>query len=101
MKQIAIIGATASGKTALALELAPLLNAVILSLDSLCVYKEISVASAKPSPDELASIKHFGVDLKSVDEDFSAGEFVRILVYKFLKDQFESVFSCSLSHCNL
>ena len=75
MKQIAIIGATASGKTALALELAPLLNAVILSLDSLCVYKEISVASAKPSPDELASIKHFGVDLKSVDEDFSAGEF--------------------------
>ena len=75
MKQIAIIGATASGKTALALELAPLLNAVILSLDSLCVYKEICIASAKPSPDELASIKHFGVDLKSVDEDFSAGEF--------------------------
>ena len=75
MKQIAIIGATASGKTALALELAPLLNAVILSLDSLCVYKEISIASAKPSPTELASIKHFGVDLKSVDEDFSAGEF--------------------------
>lgn len=75
MKQIAIIGSTASGKTALALELAPLLNAVILSLDSLCIYKEINIASAKPSADELASIKHFGVNLKSVDEDFSAGEF--------------------------
>lgn len=75
MKQIAIIGATASGKTALALELAPLLNAVILSLDSLCVYKEINIASAKPSEDELKNVLHFGVNLKSVDEDFSAGEF--------------------------
>lgn len=75
MEQIAIIGTTASGKTALALRLAPLLDAVILSLDSLCVYKEICVASAKPSAAELSSVRHFGVDLKSVAQDFSAGEF--------------------------
>lgn len=75
MEQIAIIGTTASGKTALALRLAPLLDAVILSLDSLCVYKEICVASAKPNAAELASVRHFGVDLKSVAQDFSAGEF--------------------------
>lgn len=77
MKEIALIGTTASGKSALALELASKVNAVILSLDSLCVYKEIQIASAKPSKNELKSIKHFGIDLLSVSEEFSAGEFFK------------------------
>lgn len=52
MKEIAIIGSTASGKTALSIELANKTNSIILSLDSLCVYKEIDIVSAKPTLEE-------------------------------------------------
>ena len=59
-RQLAIIGSTASGKTALAIELAHQQNANILSLDSLSIYKEIDIASAKPSIEERDNILHFG-----------------------------------------
>ena len=49
IKQIAIIGQTASGKSALAIDLALQTDAYILSLDSLSIYKEIDIASAKPT----------------------------------------------------
>lgn len=78
MKSLAIIGTTASGKTALALDLASLFNGVILSLDSLCVYKQIDIASAKPTKFELESVPHFGVDLLFCDEEFNAGMFFEI-----------------------
>ena len=77
MKEIALIGPTASGKSDLALRLAAQNNAYILSLDSLSVYKEINIASAKPSQKELSQIKHFGVDLIFPDEEFSVGIFVK------------------------
>ena len=72
----AIVGPTASGKSDLALDLAQKLNSVILSVDSLAVYKEIDIASAKPSRDELAKVKHFGVDELLPNEKFSAVEFL-------------------------
>ncbi len=75
MKELAIIGPTASGKSDLALQLAGENNAVILSLDSLSIYKEIDIASAKPSKDELAQVQHFGVDLIHPDEAFSVATF--------------------------
>lgn len=78
MKELAIIGATASGKTALALKLASEFNGVILSLDSLCVYKEIDIASAKPTPFERNLIPHFGIDLIFPDEHFDVGMFFKI-----------------------
>lgn len=62
MKQLALIGSTASGKSDLALSLALENNAIILSIDSLSIYKEIDIASAKPSPDELESVEHFGIN---------------------------------------
>jgi tRNA dimethylallyltransferase len=62
MKQIAIIGSTASGKSDLALDLALNHNALIFSIDSLSIYKEIDIASAKPSKPERTSIEHFGID---------------------------------------
>lgn len=77
MKQLAIIGTTASGKSDLAIELGMKFGGVILSLDSLCIYKEISIASAKPSSDELGLIKHFGIDLIYPNESFNAGEFAK------------------------
>lgn len=77
-KQIAIIGTTASGKTDLAIQVALKTNAVILSLDSLCIYKEINIASAKPTSDEMRGVRHFGVDVISINDDFSAGKFFEL-----------------------
>lgn len=77
MKEIALIGPTASGKSDLALRLAHEHNAYILSLDSLSIYKEIDISSAKPSAQELSKIKHFGVDLIFANEEFSVGIFVK------------------------
>ena len=73
---IAIVGPTASGKSDLALSLASKLDGIILSVDSLSVYKEIDIASAKPSRDELAAIKHFGVDLLYPNENFDVVKFL-------------------------
>ncbi len=75
--QIALIGTTASGKTYVANALAKEFNAVVLSLDSLCVYKEINIANAKPSKDELMNLNYFGVNLLSVDEHFNVELFIR------------------------
>ena len=77
MKELALIGPTASGKSDLALRLALENNAYILSLDSLSLYKEIDIASAKPSKEELSLVKHFGIDLIRPDEEFSVGIFVK------------------------
>ncbi|WP_086244077.1 tRNA (adenosine(37)-N6)-dimethylallyltransferase MiaA [Campylobacter devanensis] len=74
--EFAIIGTTASGKSDLAIKVARELDGVILSLDSLCIYKEINIASAKPSSDELALVKHFGIDIASPNDEFCVGDFI-------------------------
>ncbi|WP_331775159.1 tRNA (adenosine(37)-N6)-dimethylallyltransferase MiaA [Sulfurospirillum sp. 1612] len=71
MKILAILGPTASGKTALSLDLARKFNANILSLDSLSIYKEIDIASAKPTLEERGDIKHFGIDEIYPHENFN------------------------------
>ncbi|MCX6061826.1 MAG: tRNA (adenosine(37)-N6)-dimethylallyltransferase MiaA [Campylobacterales bacterium] len=76
MKQLALIGSTASGKSALALSLAQEHNALILSIDSLSIYKEIDIASAKPSHDELARIDHFGINCLSPNETATVFTFI-------------------------
>ncbi len=76
MKQLALIGSTASGKSALALSLAQEHNALILSIDSLSIYKEIDIASAKPSRDELARIEHFGINTLAADETATVFTFI-------------------------
>ncbi len=83
-KQLAIIGSTASGKTALAIELAHKINAHILSLDSLAIYKEIDIASAKPSIEERQGIKHFGIDEIFPNEPFDVTTFIEL--YKKAKN---------------
>ena len=84
MKEIAIIGSTASGKTALSLEIANKTNSIILSLDSLCVYKEIEIASAKPTIKERGNIIHFGIDEIFPNEEFDVIKFIEL--YKKAKD---------------
>jgi len=78
MKQIAIIGPTASGKSDLALEVAQKNDAYILSIDSLSIYKEIDIISAKPSKEELQKIKHFGINTLCVDQSCSVENFIQI-----------------------
>ena len=63
IKQLAIIGPTASGKSDLAIKIAKKTDAYILSIDSLSIYKEIDIVSAKPSQKELSSVKHFGINV--------------------------------------
>ncbi len=73
---LAIIGPTASGKSDLAINLAKKSNSIILSVDSLSVYKEIDIASAKPSKKELQEIKHFGIDILYPNEKFDVIKFL-------------------------
>lgn len=78
MKTIAILGPTASGKTALSLDLAQRFGASILSLDSLSLYREIDIASAKPSAKERLGINHFGIDILSPSEHFDVSMFFEL-----------------------
>jgi len=77
-KQIALIGPTASGKTALSIKIAQQMNANILSLDSLSIYKEIDIVSAKPSMEERSGIAHFGIDHLYPDESFDVTTFIKL-----------------------
>ena len=84
MREIALIGTTASGKTALSLELASKTNSIILSLDSLCVYKEIDIVSAKPTLEERGDIIHFCIDEVYPNIEFDVIKFIQL--YKKAKD---------------
>ena len=88
MKQIAIIGPTASGKSDLAIKIAQKTDAYILSIDSLSIYKEINIVSAKPSAEELSSVRHFGIDVLYPNEYFSVDIFIDL--YKQVKQQSEN-----------
>lgn len=78
MKQLAIIGPTASGKSDLAIQIAQHIDAYILSIDSLSIYKEINIVSAKPSKKELNTIQHFGIDEIDPNQHFSVEIFISL-----------------------
>lgn len=75
---IAIVGPTASGKSALAMRLAGELQAEIVSCDSLQVYRGLDIGSAKAAPEERARVPHHLVDVVSPQEAFSAAEYARL-----------------------
>ena len=62
-KVIAIVGPTASGKTAMSIELAKKINGEIVSADSRLVYKGFDIASAKPTLEEREGIPHYLIDI--------------------------------------
>ena len=74
---IYIVGQTASGKTARALELATFFKTEILNADSLMFYKDLSVGTAKPTKEELLSVRHHMVDLCAVGEDINAADYAK------------------------
>ena len=76
-KIVVICGPTASGKTHVAVALAKIIGAEIVSADSIMVYKELNIGSAKPTPEEMGGIKHHLIDILSVNSaPFCVAEYV-------------------------
>lgn len=75
-KVLALIGPTAVGKTALAIKLAQKLNAEIISGDSMQIYQEVAIGTAKATAEEQKQVKHYLVDTQSVFEEYSVKIFV-------------------------
>lgn len=71
-----LTGATASGKTTLAIQLAKIIDAEIICADSRIIYKNLDIVSAKPTKEEQEGIKHHLIDIIEANEEFSAGDFV-------------------------
>ena len=74
-KVIVIVGPTASGKTALSIELAKQIKGEIVSCDSMQIYKDMNIGSAKPSLEEMQRIKHYMIDIVEPDKRFSVAEY--------------------------
>ena len=76
-KIIVIVGPTAVGKTALAIDLAQALNGEIISGDSQQVYRKLDIGTAKATPEEQAAAPHHLINVREVTESYSAFDFVR------------------------
>ena len=74
-KIIVIAGPTASGKTALSIELAKRIGGEIISCDSMQIYKDMDIGTAKVTQDEMQGIKHYLIDFVSPDERYSVSNF--------------------------
>ena len=72
---ICIAGPTASGKTALAVELAKELDGEVVSCDSMQVYRRMDIGTAKPTREEMQGIRHHMLDVAEPDEDFSVSRY--------------------------
>lgn len=74
-KVIVIVGATASGKTNLSVELAKKIDGEIISADSMQIYKDMDIGTAKVSKEEMQGIKHYLVDFVSPEDRYSVADF--------------------------
>ena len=75
---ICVAGPTASGKTALAVELAKEFNGEVVSCDSMYVYKRMNIGTAKPTVEEMQGIVHHMIDVAEPDEDFSVSKYCQM-----------------------
>ena len=74
-KVVVIVGPTASGKTAVSIELAKKINGEIISADSMQIYKYMDIGTAKPTLDEMQGIKHYMLDVVMPDETFNVAKY--------------------------
>ncbi len=74
-KVIVICGPTASGKTALSIELAKKVNGEIVSADSMQIYQDMNIGSAKPTKEEMQGIKHYMMDFVLPSKRYSVAEY--------------------------
>lgn len=75
---VIVAGATASGKTSLGIELAKALDGEIISCDSMQIYKNLDIGTAKPSKEEMDGIPHHMIDIAEPWEDFSVERYCRM-----------------------
>ena len=76
-KILAVLGATASGKTALGVEVSKLLNGEVVSCDALLIYRGLSIGTAKPTIEEMGGIPHHMIDVVLPSESYSVSDFER------------------------
>ena len=74
-KVIVICGPTASGKTALSIKLAKKINGEIVSSDSMQIYKDMNIGTAKPTKEEMQDIKHYLIDFISPNQRYSVADY--------------------------
>lgn len=74
---IVLLGATASGKTSLAVSLAERFSGEVISCDSVAVYRDLEIGAAKPSPEQRARVPHHMLDIVSPDQPYTAGDYCR------------------------
>jgi len=74
---VVLLGATGSGKSTLAIQLAEQLGGEIVSCDSVAVYRELEVGTAKPSFEQRARVPHHMLDVVAPDQPFTAGDYAR------------------------
>ena len=74
-KVVVIVGPTASGKTALSIELAKRINGEIISSDSMQIYKDMDIGTAKVTKEEAEGIKHYLIDFVSPDQRYTVSDF--------------------------
>jgi tRNA dimethylallyltransferase len=79
-KLVAIVGPTATGKTALAVALARTLDCEIVGADSRQVYRHMDIGTAKPAPEERSLAPHHLIDVVSPDQDFSLAQYLELAV---------------------
>ena len=75
---LVIAGPTASGKTALSVELAKIYNGEIVSADSMQIYKGLNIATAKPTEEEKCGIPHYLIDFLEPEQAFSVADYVKL-----------------------
>ena len=81
-KIILISGPTASGKTNFSIKLAKKINGEIINADSMQVYKELKILSARPDPKKYQNIKHHLYGFHSVKNNFSTGDWLKHVIKK-------------------
>ncbi len=77
-KCVVICGPTASGKSGLALKLAARLNSVIISADSMQIYRTLDIGTAKPTPEDRSKVRHELIDICEPDESFSVAKYKKL-----------------------
>jgi tRNA dimethylallyltransferase len=86
---IIVMGPTASGKTALSIDIAQHFGAEIISCDARQFYREMEIGTAKPDAEELVAVPHHFINSHSIHEDYSAGDFERDAI-AFLEDYYQN-----------
>jgi tRNA dimethylallyltransferase len=90
MKVVTISGPTATGKTDTAIELAKTFGGEVVNFDSLLLYKEITIGTAKPTPEERKQVPHHMIDVTSISKPMNASDYMRMaypVVEKLLKEK--------------